>query len=73
MLQDGVISFNEFLRALRGSMNDRRRAVVQRAYDVLDVSGDGRVTMEDVEMRYNADLHPDVLSVRPPRLLLSVV
>lgn len=46
-------------------MRERRRAVIQRAYDVLDASGDGIVTMGDLEMRYNADLHPDVLAVRP--------
>jgi len=39
--KDGKISFDEFLRAVRGELNERRRAMVHKAYAVLDKDGSG--------------------------------
>jgi len=38
---NGKISFNEFMRAIRGEMNERRRKMVHMAFKVLDKTGDG--------------------------------
>ena len=38
---DGMLSFDEFLRAIRGSLNERRRDLVHQAYKVLDKDGSG--------------------------------
>lgn len=62
--RDGKISFDEFLRAVRGDLNDRRREMVHMAYKVLDKSGDGLVTLEDIMMAYDPSYHPDFQSGR---------
>jgi Ca2+-binding EF-hand superfamily protein len=38
---NNTINFNEFLLAIRGELNDIRRAWIQRAYNKLDINGDG--------------------------------
>jgi Ca2+-binding EF-hand superfamily protein len=39
--KDGQLSFDEFLRAIRGNLNERRRQMVHQAYSVLDKDGSG--------------------------------
>ena len=46
--KDGQLSFNEFLRAIRGALNERRLALVHRAYGILDKDGSGQVTLADI-------------------------
>ena len=62
--KDGKISFDEFLRAVRGDLNERRLEMVHMAYNVLDKSGDGLVTIEDIMQAYDASYHPDFQSGR---------
>eukprot|EP00197_Chlamydomonas_leiostraca_P013814 CAMPEP_0202866474 /NCGR_PEP_ID=MMETSP1391-20130828/7641_1 /ASSEMBLY_ACC=CAM_ASM_000867 /TAXON_ID=1034604 /ORGANISM="Chlamydomonas leiostraca, Strain SAG 11-49" /LENGTH=422 /DNA_ID=CAMNT_0049546423 /DNA_START=98 /DNA_END=1367 /DNA_ORIENTATION=+ len=57
----GYLSYDEFLVGLRGELPARRLDMVQRAYKVLDKTGDGQVTMEDIKGRYNGKMHPDVI------------
>lgn len=62
--KDGKISFDEFLRAVRGDLNERRLEMVHMAYNVLDKSGDGLVTIDDIMDIYDASYHPDFISGR---------
>ncbi len=62
--KDGKISFDEFLRAIRGDLNERRTEMVHMAYNVLDRSGDGLVTLEDILTIYDASYHPDFIGGR---------
>ena len=57
---DGTISFDEFLRGLAPPLNESRLDMVQQAFDILDVTGDGLVTIEDMAQAYDASWHPDV-------------
>ena len=57
---DGLISFDEFLVNLRGELNDRRRNFISQAFAILDNTGDGQVTLADVQKVYNASEHPEV-------------
>jgi len=59
---DGNISYDEFLRGLRGGMSDRRKAMVQRCFAVMDRDGSGVITLGDIAGVYNTSKHPDVLS-----------
>jgi Ca2+-binding EF-hand superfamily protein len=56
------VSFNDFLLAMRGKMNDRRVALVKRAFDSLDKNQNGLVELTDIQSCFNASKHPDVLS-----------
>lgn len=58
----GTVDFNEFLRAIRGDLNETRIALIRKAYDKLDVNGDGTVTLDDVAKLYDVSQHPDVIT-----------
>lgn len=60
----GSVSYNEFLRAVRGEMNDRRRGLVLLAFKSLDRSGDGVATVDDLIGAYNGKKHPEVIAGR---------
>uniref|UniRef100_A0A7S3KF90 EF-hand domain-containing protein n=1 Tax=Euplotes crassus TaxID=5936 RepID=A0A7S3KF90_EUPCR len=57
----GTIDFDEFLRFLRGDLNDFRKNLINQAYDKLDVNKDGLVKLDDIEKLYDASQHPDVM------------
>jgi hypothetical protein len=59
---DGSIDYDEFLRTVRGPMNEKRKTFVVSAFKKLDKNGDGEVTLEDIRGVYNAKNHPDVKS-----------
>lgn len=58
--QDGLINFDEFLYMLRGKPNSVRQAVIDQAYNTLDVNRDGKITAADLKDRYNSRMNPKV-------------
>lgn len=58
---NGHISFNEFLRTLKGELNASRKAWIEKAYRKLDVNGDGTVKLDDIAKLYDVSRHPDVV------------
>ena len=58
---DGNVNFDEFLRALRGDLNENRLGFIRQAYQKLDINGDGQVTLDDVARIYDVSQHPDVI------------
>lgn len=57
----GLIDFDEFVRAIRGPMNQHRQKIVMQAYKKLDKDGNGWIDINDVKGTYNANKHPEVL------------
>jgi Ca2+-binding EF-hand superfamily protein len=62
--KNGQISFEEFLRALKGDLNNFRIAIIRKAYEKLDVNRDGSVRLDDIARLYDVSRHPDVLQGR---------
>lgn len=62
--KDGTIQYDEFLRVIRGDLNEYRRGLVQRAFKKLDRDGSGIVEVNDLEGIYNAKKHPAVIEGR---------
>jgi Ca2+-binding EF-hand superfamily protein len=60
--KDGQVSFDEFLVALRGEMSEDRLDFVHEAFRRLDRTGDGVVTVEDLEQLYDVSQHPEVMN-----------
>ena len=58
----GTISYDEFLRAVRGPMNMARKKIVAQAFKKLDKDGNGWIDINDVRGVYNAKKHPDVIA-----------
>lgn len=57
----GKLNFTELLRAIRGPTNQRRAALIDAAFKVMDVTGDGVVTRDDMT-HYDSKYDPDVKS-----------
>lgn len=58
---DGTISYDEFLYAVKDPMNDQRIALVEKAFRSIDKNGNGVIEVSDIKNSYNAKKHPDVL------------
>lgn len=58
----GSISYDEFIRAVRGPMNMARKRIVAQAFKKLDADGNGWIDINDVRGVYKANKHPDVIS-----------
>ena len=58
----GEIDYDEFVRSIRGEMNEFRQKIVQKAFDILDVNKNGEISFEEIKNKYNVSCHPDVLS-----------
>jgi hypothetical protein len=61
MAHSGSMMYEEFLTGLRGTLNHRRRAVVQTIYDSV-TAGAADTTVGSVQQRFDAFGHPDVQS-----------
>eukprot|EP01116_Phalansterium_solitarium_P016863 TRINITY_DN400_c1_g12_i1.p1 TRINITY_DN400_c1_g12~~TRINITY_DN400_c1_g12_i1.p1 ORF type:complete len:419 (-),score=144.48 TRINITY_DN400_c1_g12_i1:255-1511(-) len=57
---DGVISYDEFICGVRGSMSEARLALVREAFDLLDMDASGGITLDEVAAVYDVTLHPMV-------------
>ena len=50
--ESGSIDAPEFYRAIRGELEPARRKLVEAAFDKLDQTKDGRVTLADLKVRF---------------------
>jgi Ca2+-binding EF-hand superfamily protein len=60
--QSGEVSYDEFLREIRGDMNGARRKLVDQAFSKLDLDNSGAVEFDEIKKLYNVKKHPDVIS-----------
>lgn len=49
--KNGEVDYDEFLRGVRGEMNEARKKLVGLAYKKLDKNGDGTVNLDDIRGR----------------------
>merc|ERR1719321_567008 len=56
----GEISYDEFLRMIRGEMNPARKKIALKAFQIMDKDGSGTLDINDIRGTYNAKQHPDV-------------
>lgn len=62
--RDGTLNIDEFLMAIRGELNDIRRALVEKAFRKIDRDSSGVIDIDDIKDTYNASKHPDVIQGR---------
>ena len=60
--KDDMINFTEFLIALRGIPNDRRQAIIDKAFLKFDKEGTGLIDVTEIRQVYNCSKHPKVVS-----------
>jgi len=59
---NGTLSFDEFMNAVRGGINKRRKNLILMAFDVLDKNGNGVVEMDDVAQAFRPAGHAEVMA-----------
>lgn len=59
---DGDLQFDEFMEAMRGSLRNGRRKVVQNAYAKLNHRGKTSISLADAVKVMNTNFHADVLA-----------
>jgi hypothetical protein len=57
---DGEVSYDEFLMAVRGPMNEKRRAKVEEIFSLLDRDGSGFIVLDEIDTLYDTSNHPEV-------------
>nr|ABI52676.1 Ca2+ calmodulin dependent protein kinase EF-Hand protein superfamily [Argas monolakensis] len=60
--RSGTIKLDEFIRAVRPHMSPARQALVLKAFEKLDRSGDGQVTFEDFRGVYSVRSQPEYIN-----------
>ena len=61
---DGGISYEEFINGLRETLSERRIKITEKAFCLLDKSGDGVITASDICNIYDVSKNPDYLNNR---------
>eukprot|EP00762_Andalucia_godoyi_P003973 ANDGO_05640.mRNA.1 Crustacean calcium-binding protein 23 len=56
----GTLNLDEFLRAVRGDLNEARKKVALLAFAKFDKDGSGEISFNDISGVYNAKNHPKV-------------
>ena len=59
---DGAIDYDEFLRGVRGEMNQFRASIAKKAFVIMDTDKSGVLNASDIRQTYNAKKHPDVIA-----------
>ena len=59
--KSGTISFDEFLRVIKGDLNPQRAQLVEQAFKKLDKDNSGLLEAQDIIGTYDAKKHPAVL------------
>jgi Ca2+-binding EF-hand superfamily protein len=58
--RSGKMDYEEFLRGVRGEMNEFRKALTKKAFAIMDKDRSGILDLDDIKQAYNAKMHPDV-------------
>lgn len=61
---DGQISYDEFIKGLRDELTPRRQAMVEKAFRILDISGNGVVGYEDLKEMYDVSCNKEFIEGR---------
>ena len=59
--QDGSIGYEEFLSGLKEDLSERKQAMVDKAFTILDKDGSGILTVSDIENIYDVRQNQDFI------------
>lgn len=58
---DGNITYEEFIRGLRDPLGERRLAMVEKAFAMIDRSGNGSIAIDDIDAIYDVSQNQDFI------------
>lgn len=61
---NGSIAFEEFLSGLKDELSPRKLNMVKKAFSMMDRSGNGMLTIDDIVNVYDVSMHPEFLEGR---------
>ena len=61
---DGNVGYEEFLNGLRDDLSQRRRNMVLKAFAMMDKTGEGMITVQDIQGIYDVSRNPDFIEKR---------
>jgi len=64
---DGSIGYEEFIRGLRDELTPRRKAMVNKAFAMMDRDGSGVINIDDIGAIYDVSMNPEFLEGRKTR------
>lgn len=64
---DGSVCYEEFISGMRDELTPRRKNMVLKAFAMLDKSGTGSVTVQDIVQIYDVSRNPDFIEKRLTR------
>lgn len=64
---DGNITYEEFIRGLRDPLTARRQAMVEKAFNLIDRSNNGSISIEDIDAIYDVSHNQDFIDGRKTR------
>jgi len=59
--RNGTLDYEEFLRGVVGEMNQFRKNLTDKAFQILDKDGSGIIEYNDLKGVYNGKMHPEVI------------
>ena len=64
---DGNITYEEFIRGLREPLTERRKAMVDKAFALIDRTGEGNITVADIDAIYDVSQNQDFIDGKKTR------
>ena len=58
---DGNITYEEFIRGLRDPLTERRKAMVDKAFALIDRNNSGTITIADIDAIYDVSQNQDFI------------
>lgn len=64
---DGNITYEEFIRGLRDPLTARRQAMVDKAFNLIDRTNNGSISIDDIDAIYDVSHNQDFIDGRKTR------
>ena len=64
---DGNITYEEFIRGLRDPLTERRKAMVDKAFNLIDRNNNGAISVADIDAIYDVSQNQDFIDGRKTR------
>ena len=65
--QDGNITYEEFIRGLRDPLTERRKNMVEKAFNLIDRTNNGAISIDDIDAIYDVSQNQDFIDGKKTR------
>lgn len=58
----GLINYNELIQTIIGNISTQRKLIIKNVFDKFNKDNNGKVSINEIKLLFNARRHPDVIS-----------